>query len=92
MKKLIVWCTFVGATTLFSLSKAYAADTGSILALGDSLTAGLTRVAGVGIVCGARGNRVVAATDQRSCKGNGQEGVGGWLPPLKSLTGALIYN
>ena len=44
------------------------------------------------IRCAAQGNRIVAADQQRTCKGNGAEGVGGWQPILKGLVNTPIYN
>ncbi len=66
-------------------------ELGDIITVGDSLTAGLSRSGG-DFICRAQGSRVVAPADQRSCRGNGQEGVGGWQPGLKSLTQTRIYN
>ena len=77
---------------LLSSGSVHSQEFGNIITMGDSLTAGLSRVAGRGIICRAQGNRVVAVTDQRSCRGNGMEGVGGWQPRLKLLTGGSIYN
>jgi len=63
----------------------------SIVSMGDSLTAGLTRENGV-ILCAAQDNRIVASTDQPSCRGDGVEGVGGWQPALTDLVPARIFN
>ncbi|WP_353408925.1 GDSL-type esterase/lipase family protein [Arenicella sp. 4NH20-0111] len=65
---------------------------GDILTIGDSLTAGLAGNSGGTITCAALGGRVIAADQQRTCRGDGREGVGGWQPRLKALANASVYN
>lgn len=89
MLRLFVFLATIAVVTLSNPVSSQ--DFGDVITMGDSLTAGLSRSGG-NIICRAQGNRVVAVTDQRSCRGNGQEGVGGWQPRLTSLSGAQIYN
>lgn len=77
---------------LIAPASSWAQEFGDVLAMGDSLTAGIFRDSQNRIRCAAQGNRIVAVTDQASCRGNGVEGVGGWPPILKGLSGALVYN
>ena len=81
---------FVFASLCFVQLSAHAQNT-DILTMGDSITAGLFNT-GSRITCAALGGAVIAANNQRSCKGNGQEGVGGWQPRLKSLANSSVYN
>jgi len=63
-----------------------------ILTMGNSLTAGLAGNQFGVIRCAALGNIIIAASNQRSCRGNGQQNVGGWQPILRSLTGSNTFN
>ncbi len=60
--------------------------------MGDSLTAGLAGNGRGGFTCAAQGNRPLSAAEQSSCTGGGAEGVGGWQPSLKQLSGTNVYN
>lgn len=62
-----------------------------ILTMGDSITAGLAGNGGV-IRCAALGGIVVASNNQRSCRGDGRQNVGGWQPILRNLTGSNTFN
>lgn len=87
---------FLQALLAFSLSlpshNALAAESADILTMGDSLTAGLFRASNGVITCAAQGGRIIAADQQRSCRGDGREGVGGWQPSLKSLVSTDVFN
>ena len=91
MIRIIKYTVLLGMLKLFSSAPALSQEVVEIITMGDSLTAGLS-VSGGNIICRAQGNRIVDPADQRSCRGNGQEGVGGWQPRLKTLTGGQIYN
>lgn len=82
----------ISVVLIISCSVAQAQNYGDIVTIGDSLTAGLAGTSGGVITCAALGGRVIAADQQRTCRGDGREGVGGWQPRLKSLTNASVYN
>ena len=79
------------AMTLGSAS-AQQNTSNDILTMGNSITAGLSGTAGGTIRCAALGNIIIAADNQPSCRGNGQQNVGGWQPILRSLTGSNTFN
>lgn len=83
---------FISTLVLLFIALPSLAQSQAIITIGDSLTAGLTKTAGGTITCAAQGNRVLTASQQALCKGDGKEGVGGWQPSLKSLTEVSIYN
>ena len=81
------------ALVLFSLTSNAQENTSTdILTMGNSITAGLAGNQFGVIRCAAQGNRIVAADNQASCRGNGQQNVGGWQPILTSLTGSNTFN
>lgn len=92
MKKLAIIMLMGLTAYTFIPIKSHSLELGDSVAIGDSLTAGLARIPGVGLVCAAQNNRVVSAADQRSCKGNGKDGVGGWPRFLKSLSDQRVFN
>jgi len=81
------------ALTLFNIT-VYAQENMNtdILTMGDSITAGLAGDGSGVIRCASLGGSIVAADNQRSCRGNGQQNVGGWQPTLNSLTGSNTFN
>jgi len=90
MKKITLIAFWLGL--IVSTTTQAQTDNPDILTVGDSITAGLFRSSGGVITCAALGGAVIAADRQRTCRGNGQEGVGGWQPRLKALTGVRVYN
>lgn len=87
----ILSITFLLSLVVSTTGHAQASNP-DILTVGDSITAGLARSAGGVITCAALGGAVLAANLQGLCKGNGQQGVGGWQPRLTTLTGERLYN
>lgn len=83
----------LSSVLLFSTSAAFAqTSSNDILTIGDSITAGLARDISGPITCAALGGIVVASNNQRSCRGDGRQGVGGWQPSLRNLTGVNVFN
>ncbi len=92
MNKLVVGLILI--TIAFGSSSATAQQNVStdILTMGDSLTAGLAGNRFGVIRCAALGGIIVAADNQRSCRGDGRLNVGGWQPALRGLTGSNTFN
>ena len=80
------------ATLTLSLSSANAQLEGNVLAIGDSLTAGLARSSSRQITCASLGGAVIANNRQRTCVGGGQRNVGGWQPALSQALELDVFN
>lgn len=76
---------------LFVQSPVTAQIEGNVLAIGDSLTAGLQRGSN-GIICIPLGGISLASNQQRSCIGSGQRNIGGWQPELSQAIGVDVFN
>lgn len=84
---------FLVSLFLFAFSSsAFAQVSGNVLTIGDSLTAGLAGSRIGVLTCASLGGAVVASSQQRSCKGNGQRNIGGWQPGLSSIVAVNVYN
>ena len=84
--------SFTAMVFLSVVANAQQNTSTDILTMGDSITAGLAGNQFGVIRCAALGGSIVAASNQRSCRGNGQQNVGGWQPILRNLTGSNTFN
>lgn len=92
INKLIVSSAFVAMLLINATANAQQNTSRNILTMGDSITAGLAGNRSGVIRCAALGGIIVAANNQRSCRGGGRQNVGGWPPILRNLTGSNTFN
>ena len=92
LKNLTIAITVVLQLATASPSAGSNLSIDGIVAIGDSLTAGLSVTAGGTITCAVLDNKILTPTTQGDCRGDGAVNKGGWQPELNQATSTNNYN